>query len=291
MDRIDPRIVRVSVEISGTLRVFEGLDIVAKGKKTANPLQNACEVILTNLNTDDRNYLLTETSPFNRNRKPKRVIVEAGRESFGTTRVFVGDITSATPTQPPDIGLCLKTQTLAHHKGKILSRSGGARQSLRTLSGHVAGDLGVSLNFQAPDKSIANYAFSGAALGQVESLCACGDVDVFVDDETLVVKPKGAPLAGRVRQLSLDSGMIGIPEITEYGVKVKFLLDATTVVGGALDIVSKLNPALNGRYVIYALEFEVTSRQEPFYWIADARRPTFDTHGKLVIPKKETVHG
>lgn len=287
MDSIDPRIVRVSIEIDGQFRVFEGLDIVASGQKTANPLQNTCEVVISNLSKETRNYLLTETSPFNANRKPKRMIVEAGRVSSGVTRLFYGEITSATPSQPPDIALTLKAQTGAYAKTKVLARSGAAKQSLRAIAGEVAKDLGVSLDFQAADKLIANYAFSGAALRQVDALSAAGGVDAYVDDETLIVKNRAQPLSGRVRKLTADSGMVGIPEVTEHGVKVRMMLDGSTVVGGALEIASTLNPALNGSYSIFALDFEVASRQPPFYFVADARRPVYDNNGKLVAEKKD----
>lgn len=271
-DRIDPRIVRVSIEVDGEFKVYEGLDIVARGQKTADPLQNTCEVTISNLAKETRNYLLTETSPFNANKTPKRLIVEAGRVSLGVTRLFVGEITSASPSQPPDIGLTIKAQTGSFAKGKVVARSGAAKSSLRTLAQGVAADLGVTLDFQATDKQIANYAFNGAALRQVDALQAAGGVDVFVDDETLVVKDRAQPLQGRVRLLSADSGMIGIPEVTEHGIRVQMLLDTSTVVGGALEVTSALNPAVNGSYTIYGLDFEVASRSTPFYYTANCRR-------------------
>ncbi len=271
-DELDPRIVRISLEVDGRFQVYEGLDVRARGQKSTNPLQNTCEVDIANLSAQVRNYLLTETSPFNANRKPKRMIVEAGRQSYGVTRLFYGEITSSLPSQPPDIGLNLKSQTGQHAKTKIVARSGTALQSHKALAGQIAGDLGVSLDYQAEDRQIANYAFTGSALRQVDALATAGEVDVFVDDETLVVKTRGKPLVGRVRQLSLDSGMIGIPEVTEKGIKVRMLLDNTTVIGGALDITSKLNPALNGQYTIYGLDFEIASRDTPFYFIANCER-------------------
>lgn len=271
-EELDPRIVRISLEIDGKFQVYEGLDVRARGQKTANPLQNTCEVDISNLSAQTRNYLLTETSPFNKNAKPKRMIVEAGRKSYGVTRLFYGEITSSIPSQPPDIGLNLKSQTGAHAKTKVLARSGTALQSHKALAGQIAGDLGVSLDYQAEDKQIANYAFAGSALRQVDALAAAGDVDAFVDDETLVIKPRGKPLVGRVRKLSLDSGMIGIPEVTEKGIKVRMLLDNTTVIGGALEVTSKLNPSLNGQYTIYGLDFEIASRDTPFYFIASCER-------------------
>lgn len=272
MERLDPRIVRVSVEVDGEFKIFEELDIVARGQKTANPLQNTCEVTIANLTKETRNYLLTETSPFNANKTPKRLVVEAGRVGLGVTRLFSGEITSSSPSQPPDIRLTLKAQTGSFAKGRVVARSGQAVQSLQAIAQQVAADLGVSLDFQATDRQIANYMFNGSALRQVDALQAAGGVDAFVDDDVLVVKDRAKPLQGRVRLLSAQTGMVGVPEVTEQGVKVKMLLDTSTVVGGALELTSALNPAVNGLYSIYGLDFEVASRQEPFYYIADCRR-------------------
>lgn len=273
MADIDKRILRVSIEINGQFEVFdERFDIVATGKKTTNNLQNDCTVTIANLTKEKRNYLLTETSPFNLNKTPKRLIVEAGRQSFGVTRLFYGEITSANPSQPPDITLVLKAQTGSFAKGNIVARSGTAQQSLRSLAGQIAGDLGVALDFQATDRQVANYAFTGAALRQVDTLQALGGLDCYLDDQTLVVKNRGVPLTNRVRLVNQDTGMIGIPEVTEQGIKVEYLLDTTTAIGGTLEVESKLNPAVNGRYSIYGLDFNVASRSQPFYYRAEGKR-------------------
>lgn len=275
MDAIDPRVVRLSVEIDGQFKVFQGeFDINARGRKTANALENTCEVKISNLTKYDRDYILTATSPFIANRRsPKRMIVEAGRESGSLVRLFYGDITSSQITQPPDIGLTLRFQTSAHKKGIIVARSGGETQLLSSLAKGVAADLGTSLTFEADDRPIANYAFSGAVPRQVDALGAAGGVDAYVDDTVLVVKNFAAPLRNRVRVLNKNTGLIGVPEFTERGLRVKMLIDATTFLGGAIEVESELNPAVNGTYTTYTLDFEVATRQQPFYFIAEAIRP------------------
>src|SRR6185312_8460896 len=117
-----------------------------------------------------------------------------------------------------------------------------------------------------------NYAFTGGILNQVEKLEELGLLSAYVDDATLVVKDRYTPLANKVRVLNAGSGMVGIPEITEQGVKVKFLLDNQTVLGGMLRVQSQINPAANGDYLIYKLSFEIANRDNPFYWIAEAKR-------------------
>lgn len=269
---LDPRIVRVGVEVNGVLKYYEGLAITATGMKYANANQNECEIKIANLDKATRDFILTETSPYNQNRTPKRMVVDVGRVSTGTTRIFTGDITSVSVSQPPDITVVLKSLTKNTSKGDVISRSLGPRTPLSRVSKLVAEDLNLNLDFQAPEKYISNYSFSGGKLKQVNKLGECGGVNAFVDDDTLVVKAADAPLVGQVRKLNLDSGMIGIPEITERGLRVKFLIDNQTRLGSGLEITSVINPALNGTYIIYKLGFEVSSRDVPFYYLAWCKR-------------------
>jgi hypothetical protein len=273
MSSLDPRLLRVGIEVDGEVRVYdERFDIRVSGTKMASAAQNECEVTISNLKRDVRNYLLTETSPFNPNRTPKRLYVDVGRVSTGLQRIFVGEITQSAPSQPPDIGLTLKALTGAYARGLVIARSGLAQEALSAIAARVAADLEVRLDFQATDKQIGNYAFNGNALAQVNALELAGGVDAYVDDTTLVVKDRDAPLPERVKVLSAASGMVGVPEATERGVKVTFLLDRDTVLGGRLDLESEINPAMTGQYTIYSLGFEAASRETPFYWTAEASR-------------------
>jgi hypothetical protein len=269
---LDLRRIRVGIEISGRIQYYEGLRVKVNGTKYANPTQNDCTVVISGLATDTRNYILTETSPFNDNRTPKRIIVEVGRVSTGLFKLFVGDIVSSEPSAPPDLDITIKAKTQNAQAGNVIAGSGGANSRLSALSSKVASDLGLALDFQAQDKNIGNYAHNGAALKQVNKLQEMGGVVAYIDDDRLVVKDAGKPLSGRVRILSKDTGMVGIPKATEKGVKVQFLIDPDTVLGGALRIQSKLNPALNGDYLITQLAFDAQSHETPFFYTATTTR-------------------
>lgn len=246
--------------------------MTASGTKYANANQNECEVKITNLDKATRDYLLTETSPFNKNKKRKILTVEAGRVSTGYSLVFAGDITNAVGAQPPDITLTLKAATGDHAKGDIIATSQPGTAPLRNIASRVAQDLGATLLFQAKPKLISNYSFTGSKVKQVEQLGAMGRVNAYLDDTALIVKEFNAPLEQRTRELNLDTGMVGIPEFTEQGIKVKMLFDNQTVLGGGLRVTSKLNPAANGLYTVFKLGFELASRDTPFYYIAECTR-------------------
>jgi hypothetical protein len=271
-DEIDPRLLRISIEINGVLHQFEGLEMTASGTKYANPNENECEVKIANLDKATRDFLLTETSPFNKNKKRKLLTVEAGRVSTGYALQFVGDITNAVGGQPPDITITIKAATGDYSKGVIISTSQPAMAPLRNIAAQIAKDLGLSLRFEATPKQIANYSYTGSAVKQVEHLGRMGRVNAYIDDKMLVVKNFNAVLERQVRDVSLDSGMIGIPEFTEQGIKVKMLHDNQTTLGGGLRVTSQLNPAANGLYTIFKMGFELASRDTPWYLIPECVR-------------------
>ncbi len=272
MDKIDDRIIRVGFSINGQLKTFDKLYIAVSGTKFANPIQNECEIKIANLAKIDRDYLITETSPFNKNRTPKIMTVEAGRVSTGTSRIFIGDIVTCCISQPPDIMLTVKSKTGNHKKGNVISRTARSTTGLKDLAQQTATGLGLSLKFEAKDKNISNHSFNGAELKQIDDLSETGGVNCYQDDDTLVVKDFNVPLNGTLRILNEQTGMIGVPEITEQGVKVKFLFDNKTVCGGALQITSKINPAVNGTYCIYKMSYDIATRDSQFYIIAEAKR-------------------
>lgn len=272
MAELDPRIVKIGIEVNGQLKMYEDLALVAVGTKYANANQNECEIKLTNLDKQTSDFILTETSPFNLNRTPKRAVVDAGRESYGTTRIFSGNIIRSSISQPPDKTITLKCLTANFQKGNIIARNQAGSVALSQLAKQVAADVGMALNFQAQDKQIANYTYSGAALNQVDKLNELGLISAYIDDDILIVKDLTKPLTNVARVLNVESGMIGIPEITDQGIKVKFLLDNQTKVGGLLQVQSSVYPAVNGNYMVYKLNFEIASRDTPFYYIAEAKR-------------------
>jgi len=270
---LDPRIIKISIGVNGRLKTYSSpMNLRATGTKYANALQNECTVILSNLDKPTQDFILTETSPYVLNRTPKLVIVEAGRVSTGTTVIYRGNVTKAVVSQPPDVSVTLNCLTGNFLKGNIITRNYGALTPLETICRGVSQDTDTILNFQATNQNVGNYSYGGGALNQVELLNGMGGVNAFIDDNQLIVKNSMVPLTGIVRILSARTGMIGIPEFTEQGIKVKMLLDNQTRLGSGLRIISEQYPAANGDYVIYKLGFDVASRDVPFYYTAEAAR-------------------
>ncbi len=244
----------------------------ASGTKYANPLQNECQVTISGLKGSVRDEILTETSPYNSNRTTKRLIVECGRVSTGMFRLFVGDIISSDASSPPDVDVTVKAKTQNSQSGNVIAITTGQIAKLSGISQRVADEINLGLDFQATDKNISNFSFSGAASKLIQQLQEMGDVRAFIDDESLIVKDYSKALSGRIKILSQETGMVGIPKATDKGIDVTFLIDSESLLGGALRLQSKFNKSLNGDYVIDQLKFDVASHEDPFFYTAHCTR-------------------
>ena len=272
VDQVDRRVIRVGIEIDGRINYYDGLRVKASGTKYANPLQNDCTVTISGLSMSVRDRLLTDTSPYNPSPTPRRLIIDAGRESYGTFRLFIGDITSAEPGPPPDVDLVIKAKTENAQAMNVAAVSFGATSRLSSIAQQTAKEIGVGLLFEAADKSIANWSFTGPALKLVRRLEEMGNVRAFIDDDLLIVKDMGSVIRGAVRVLNLDSGLVGIPKATEKGLDVTFLIDRETKLGGMLRLDSRMNKALNGDYSIDQLKFDIATHEDPFFYQAQCTR-------------------
>jgi hypothetical protein len=272
---IDPRIVQVGIQVGDNINYYEDLYITAQGTKYGNANQNECEVRIENLNRANRDAILQQTTRWIQNQTggPTKLIVNAGRQSYGTFQLFVGNVTTSQVTQPPDIGIILNAQTSFDQALSVATVSLPGQASLKTISQTAAKTFGTNLNFQATNnKQITNYSFTGTPLKHVENIAQSGNVDSYINENSFVVKDQNVPLPGVVKNLSQATGMIGTPEITELGIRVKFLLDNTDLLGGQINLTSILNPSLNGSYHVYKLSFDIASRDTAFYWIAECQR-------------------
>lgn len=270
---IDPRIVRLGIEVDGDIKFYEDLSIYAKGVKFTSPNQGQATVTILNINRDTREYLMRVANPFNKSEGRKSLILEVGRESYGTTVLYTGDIFRVSPTQKPDLGIVIRCITGQFNKGSVISRSAPETATLSSIASGVATDNGLGMSFEITDRNIANYNFTGSPAAQIEKLAELSQSDVYQDNGVLYVKPIGIPKTGAtVRILNKNTGMIGVPEGTENGIKVMMLYDPVTQIGSQLDLTSEINPVLDGSYCIYKLDFDISSRDTAFYLSAEANR-------------------
>lgn len=267
----DPRIVRVGLQIENDFIVFEGLDIRIEGQKFFGPTMNACTVKISNLTRDQRNFILTKATPIsfpNRpNRTPIYMTVDVGRESYGTFRLFEGEVYTSTVTPPPDIGIVLRSLTQSFATGIISSISLGATTQIETVAKEIASKNGLLLDFRAEPRQIANFSYTGPVSKLIDKLQMIGDVRACVNNRTLIVRDKDGFANEDPFVLSMETGMVGVPQATESGVTVQALVQPGLDLGRRASIKSQINPSVNGSdYNITQINFNICNRDNPFFY-------------------------
>jgi len=277
----DKRIVRVGLEIDGDIVFFQDEDIRVSGEKFMSPTLSQCTVQISNLSREHRNFILTKSSPIisrNGGRNPSFLVVDVGRESYGTFRLFEGRVFTATVTPPPDIGITLRSLMQTAAGSLIGINSHGETAQLRGIAQSIADQNGLNLEFKAEDRMVANYAHSGALRMQMEKLQAVGGVSVFADAQTLFVIGYGEERGTTRFKINKENGMIGVPQATEEGVIVQTLLNPGLLIGGGVTIDSEVNPSVNGDgYNIWRMEFHAANRDYPFFYTLTCRQTIIGT--------------
>lgn len=275
----DNRLVSLAIQTQQKTYTFDqSYFIRAHGSKNASPLLSPGEFRIDNIDRDLRNYLLTACSPFSQQNFQDKgsaplplVTLSVGRTSVPLFVVSQGNCIATAPTQPPDIGITLKTMQGVLLLLQSFTMTQPQNVLLSELSLQVANNLGFSLEFTASDKQIDNFSFTGNAYTQINKLAECGNIDVFIDNKTLVVKNTGTPRKGSVPVISSQTGLVNVPVINEYGLQLRMLINSDIRIGGAIQVVSQINPAANGIWYIYRIDYDISTWETPFYWNIYAR--------------------
>jgi len=274
---IDPRILRIVITFDdgSYSEEFSALEISVTGEKYTVPTLNKCSIRITNLKKETRDNILTEVTPFKSlgNLKRQTVAVFAGRETVGDKLIYFGDIIYVKMSQPPDVVTEIIAMTAGFQRNEIYSIDAGEKAQASKIADALAQKMGVTLQFDATDKTVTNHSGTMATYKHLEELQRLGDYDVYIDDDTLVVKDKYSPASGGMHIISKETGMIGIPQFSIAGASVTVLMDESIRPGQAVQIVSELYPQTAATYTIYRLRFHLTNRDQPFYYFLDCARP------------------
>jgi hypothetical protein len=158
----------------------------------------------------------------------------------------------------------------------IASSSFGGVTSLKTIAEHVAKQNNKKLEWKVKnDKQIGSFSYTGPVAKQVQKLAECGDVNAYVDNDTLVVIDSNAPRTEGTILIDEDGGMVGIPQPVWDGVLVKVMAASTIQLGGKVNIQSKLNPSVDGEYYVWQINFEIASRDHPFWYTLYCKAPPY----------------
>lgn len=272
------------IEISAPSGIKQIKNIALKGSVSRRMGSVAAEakVSVANLAKDDIEYLSTYMSSYVEPDKRKQIAIYAGYQDSGYGLIFRGDIIQAVPEGVKDIWLNIDAKTNYFNRQNLITYSVTSPVTTKQMAQNVANQLGVSLSWKSKSqKIIDSINFVGAKAKLIDELNKYGDFVAFLDNDVLKVvdKDENAPAFknsqsetsagnnsdGSVKLINLSSGLIGVPQATEYGAKFKVLLDPTLNPSDWVKLESEKFPAINDYYQIYSLKYDFSSREKNFY--------------------------
>ena len=255
-----------------------GLAIRAIGSIFGSSTQNSCECQIFNLTKQLRNTILTLASPLLNpptnnpaallpaQRQPVVLTLKVGRQSTGLATIYQGNVLSCEMTQPPDIGIFLRSLTQNYWNSQLLNIAEPANTELSSIAAAIALQNSLFIDFEATNRQISNFVFDPVASKNIDKLNQMGNIQAGVDKGTLWVIDSGKTRKNTGYTLSQSTGMVGIPQVTSEGVVVRMMANNAIVIGGAITIQSAVNPAANGTFKIMKIDYEVASRDQPFWF-------------------------
>lgn len=272
----------------------QDLKLRVRIKKAALALQNKATIEVTNLTTSLREQLLSQFTAWQRRQNEQgtntgswqwvNVEVIAGYTQNGVTRsatVFKGQIVQVDPVAgPPNVTVRITAYTRQVDKTNFITvnKSPPAEAKFKDYVKWAAEEMGYGNQYlcqtsydevvvKNPARSLLTHS---ALLIDIQDMYK-PDVAAFVDDDFLYVKDRNKIV--NTDAITQVTDFIGIPQWTEWGVQFTTLFDQSIRLAQASSLNSLLNPFVNGTYVIMELQYELSSREGPFYVTANGSPP------------------
>lgn len=283
---MDKRIAYVEIQTPSGDKQIKNIGMKFRVNRKMSENGSTANVSIANLAKEDVEYLTTYVSPYVDQSKRKRINIYAGYESTGVGMIFSGDIYTALPDGLPDTWLNIEAKTNYYNHQNITTCS-FSNTSTKEIALNISNQMGLQLSWESKSqKLIDSFNHSGAKSKLINYLNRLDNFTAFIDNGLLKIIDKNSEppeeqtknvdnnknnslsnkkQAGYIKYINADSGLIGIPQPDEYGVRIKTLLDPTVNLGEWFKLESKRLPIINGLYQVYELTFDGATREPQFY--------------------------
>jgi hypothetical protein len=197
--------------------------------------------------------------------------ITAGQTVTYPSVIYRGQIYQMDPTTgPPDIGVRIECKTRMVDRTKFITSPAPFNPTFRELAQWANDQLQLPeppvIETQFADVVSPNPArsimFRSAIVPYLNAMY-WPRAAAFVDDTRLIIKDLDKVI--NVGDMADVKEFIGTPMWDEWGVRFTTLFDPSVKLAQVAQLTSVMNPAVNGKYVLTALEYNLTTREGPFY--------------------------
>ena len=271
MKKIKKRICQLTFETQTGFKTATNLSVSFRIKKTQSASMNEANIAIDGLSTEDINTLTTIASQMftPQIRRPLVKIVAGYEDNY--SEIFSGGLWQAIPSQRPNRKISCIAYSGASIKLKNIDIS-LVNASLYAVVDSICNALGFKKNVQVPNIQISSFIYKGDGYTAVSELSKYGNFRAYIEDDIVTIN-EGGVIKGTGRQIiNANTGMIGLPEVTDYGCNVKYRMNSFAKCGSQIELKSKIIPMANGLYIILNLEHVGDFRGSDWYTVAECRK-------------------
>lgn len=203
------------------------------------------------------------------------VTVQAGDAVNGMTMVFTGQSlgTWVDAKGAPDVALvceAIEGQYLAVAPANPTSYNGPV--SVVTALQNIATQMGLTLEPNGVNVTLSSPYLSGTLKDQARQIADAANINIDLDfsTKTMSIWPKwGSRTTPTPPMLSPDTGRVGYPIHTQYGISVESIFNPNVQAGKSVQVQSILTPA-NGLWATYAVTHDLSSEMSDGPWFTTA---------------------
>lgn len=261
----------------GNTRIIEGLATEVSVTKPGLPEKNTASVRISGLSYDAAAQLTTlafrPMESLN-----NQIIIRAGDKGETLSLVFSGEISSASADfeSAPDVSMQFEASTGVYAQQiaePALTVNGEAKAS--DLFSKFAQTIGYSFINNGLTTSVANIWLPGSPMNKAIKLARDIGVDLFVDDNKMIVSPAGLARQGKAVLLSKDTGLIGSPTFNQDGISCRCFFNPDLAYGGLIQIDS-IVPKAKGVWKINKLTHNISAEIAGGLWESQIEALRYD---------------
>lgn len=214
------------------------------------------------------------------------VQIEAGDRNHLSV-IFTGNITFAYPdfVTAPDVCLNIESHTAVLWQLKPAEPvSHEGETDVATVIKQLTEKMGRKFENNGVNVKISNAYLDGTELAKIQKIAAHADIDVYVDNDTIAIAPKGKPRETEIPVLKPSTGLIGYPIPDLQGVKIRCLYDTALKFGGLIEIAESQIEQCNGRWRVFGMMLDLESQVPSGKWFAEIKASNVES-GDVKVAK------
>lgn len=261
----------------GNTKIIRGLPIKADICQPGFPAMNSAKISISGLIQEDLDALTFLAFRPLTYAQDNVVSVYAGDDETGMSLAFMGNIVTSVPNYNAAPDVRLEIEAMAGYYAKLLAVPPYTFKGsipVASILQDICQEVGFVFVNEGETKSALNPYLKGSPLQKIISLANSYNLNITLDGETVTLKPANG-ISRTVAVLNKNSGMIGYPDFTANGIKVKAEFLPTVSVGNQIKVES-IVPKATGVWNVISVNHSLGAHTDnaPWFTIIEANYPS-----------------